>query len=524
MSYQSPLHNGASKRSAYLGKDGLPNLDSLKIQSKDSNVDREFKIDSGAHVNGLATALANGISSVEGYVGYSNLPNQIYRKAVRKGFEFNILVVGESGVGKSTFVNSLFLSEVYNTDHPGPSKRQRKTTCVQSHTVILKENGVYLKLNLIDTPGFGDCIDNTNCWQPVLDYIISRFDDYISGESRVNRPCQSIPDQRIHACIYFIAPTGHSLKPLDLEFLSRIQDKVNVIPVIAKADTLTPEECREFKKTILSDLASRKIRVFEFIDPPECSDRSNDEELVKLRRLRDRVPFAIVGANTLITNNAGVRVRARSYPWGIVEVENMDHNDFAAIRYLLLSVYMQELRDVTHNVHYENYRNAKLSGIALESHFQTRDGKDPMALMEAEKKEHEAKMRKMEAEMEAVFDQKVEEKNQKLRELESDLMRRVEQMREQLKAQELEQEAARRAFELERQNWEENWREWDIGAEIGTNGPTLGLGERVMNENNSFDVIKSGIFDDPHLHLHHRIILLIFIVTVVFAADTTVFF
>ncbi|CAH8452286.1 unnamed protein product [Schistosoma haematobium] len=407
MSYQSPLHNGASKRSAYLGKDGLPNLDSLKIQSKDPNVDREFKIDSGAHVNGLATALANGISSVEGYVGYSNLPNQIYRKAVRKGFEFNILVVGESGVGKSTFVNSLFLSEVYNTDHPGPSKRQRKTTCVQSHTVILKENGVYLKLNLIDTPGFGDCIDNTNCWQPVLDNIISRFDDYISGESRVNRPCQSIPDQRIHACIYFIAPTGHSLKPLDLEFLSRIQDKVNVIPVIAKADTLTPEECREFKKTILSDLASRKIRVFEFIDPPECSDRSNDEELVKLRRLRDRVPFAIVGANTLITNNAGVRVRARSYPWGIVEVENMDHNDFAAIRYLLLSVYMQELRDVTHNVHYENYRNAKLSGIALESHFQTRDGKDPMALMEAEKKEHEAKMRKMEAEMEAVFDQKI---------------------------------------------------------------------------------------------------------------------
>lgn len=62
---------------------------------------------------------------------------------------------------------------------------------------------------------------------------------------------------------------------------------------------------------------------------------------------------------------------------------------------------------MTHNVHYENYRNAKLSGIALESHFQTRDGKDPMALMEAEKKEHEAKMRKMEAEMEAVFDQKV---------------------------------------------------------------------------------------------------------------------
>lgn len=76
---------------------------------------------------------------------------------------------------------------------------------------------------------------------------------------------------------------------------------------------------------------------------------------------------------------------------------------FAVVSIRLIT---QELRDVTHNVHYENYRTAKLSGIAQESHFQTRDGKDPMSLMEAEKKEHEAKMRKMEAEMESVFEQK----------------------------------------------------------------------------------------------------------------------
>ncbi|VDQ05276.1 unnamed protein product [Trichobilharzia regenti] len=145
MSY-SPHHGGANKRSAYLGKDGLPNLDSLKISNKDTNIDKEYKTDPGSLMNGAVAKLANGVSPVEGYVGYSNLPNQ--------------------------------------------------------------ENGVYLKLNLIDTPGFGDCIDNTDCWQPVLDYIVSRFDDYISGESRVNRPCQSIPDQRVHACIYFIAPTG----------------------------------------------------------------------------------------------------------------------------------------------------------------------------------------------------------------------------------------------------------------------------------------------------------------------------
>ena len=29
-----------------------------------------------------------------GYVGFANLPNQVHRKSVRKGFQFTIMVVG----------------------------------------------------------------------------------------------------------------------------------------------------------------------------------------------------------------------------------------------------------------------------------------------------------------------------------------------------------------------------------------------------------------------------------------------
>jgi len=32
---------------------------------------------------------------LDGYVGFANLPNQVYRKAVKKGFEFTLMVVGE---------------------------------------------------------------------------------------------------------------------------------------------------------------------------------------------------------------------------------------------------------------------------------------------------------------------------------------------------------------------------------------------------------------------------------------------
>ena len=33
-----------------------------------------------------------------GYVGFANLPNQWHRKSVRKGFNFNVMVVGESSL------------------------------------------------------------------------------------------------------------------------------------------------------------------------------------------------------------------------------------------------------------------------------------------------------------------------------------------------------------------------------------------------------------------------------------------
>jgi len=39
---------------------------------------------------------------------------------------------------------------------------------------MLKEKGVNLSLTVVDTPGFGDAVDNSDCWQPVLEYIESR--------------------------------------------------------------------------------------------------------------------------------------------------------------------------------------------------------------------------------------------------------------------------------------------------------------------------------------------------------------
>lgn len=186
---------------------------------------------------------------LDGYVGFANLPNQVYRKAVKRGFEFTLMIVGESGLGKSTLINSMFLADIYNQDqHPGPSHCIKKTVAVETTKVLLKENGVNLTLTVVDTPGFGDAVDNSNCWVPIIDFIEAKYEEYLTAESRVHR--KALPDNRVHTCLYFIAPSGHGLKPLDVEFMQRLCDKVNIIPAIAKADTLTPEEIQLFKKQV----------------------------------------------------------------------------------------------------------------------------------------------------------------------------------------------------------------------------------------------------------------------------------
>lgn len=39
-----------------------------------------------------------------GYVGFANLPNQVHRKSVKKGFEFTLMVVGEWSLVHFSFI------------------------------------------------------------------------------------------------------------------------------------------------------------------------------------------------------------------------------------------------------------------------------------------------------------------------------------------------------------------------------------------------------------------------------------
>ncbi|KAJ2001184.1 Cell division control protein 3 [Coemansia sp. RSA 2322] len=367
---------------------------------------------------------------MNGYVGFSNFPNQEHRRSIKRGFNFTLMVVGESGLGKSTLINTLFESKVYPTKETEESVGTvRAGVEITSVSADIQENGVKLRLNVVDTPGFGDSINNEDAWRPILENIESRFDAYLAQENRVNR--SKIVDNRVNAVLYFIRPTGHGLRAVDIEFMKHLHTRVNLIPVIAKADTLAGREVEGFKARILADINYHGIQIFRPV-----SDQFDDPETVADNKaIGARIPFAVVGSERVVARADGAAVRGRQYPWGTVEVENEAHNDFVSLRQMLLRTHMEELRDATDVALYEAYRTQKLLALGHVQDNAVFREFNPRAAAEEEERVHGAKMQKLEAEMAAVFRQKVHEKEGKLKLSEEELHARHQQMKAVLEKQ-----------------------------------------------------------------------------------------
>ncbi|XP_078741743.1 septin-5-like isoform X1 [Lampetra fluviatilis] len=315
--------------------------------------------------------MAQQHSADKDYVGFATLPTQVHRKTVKKGFDFTLLVAGESGLGKSTLINSLFLTDLYrDRTQLNAEERIERTVEICRHTLDIEEKGVKLKLTVVDTPGFADALNNTESWRPVSDYVEQQFEQFFRDESGLNR--KHLLDHRVHCCLYFVSPYGHGLRPIDVAFMRALHDKVNIVLLIAKADTMTTQELAAFKQRLRDEVEEFGIKLYQF---PECD--SDEEEDVKQRdkELKASVPFAVVGSNTVV-DALGKRVRGRLYPWGIVEVENSVHCDFTRLRSMLVQTHMQDLKDVTQDTHYENFRARhihSMANLALQSHHREGD-------------------------------------------------------------------------------------------------------------------------------------------------------
>ncbi|KAH0511219.1 Septin-14 [Microtus ochrogaster] len=332
------------------------------------------------------------------HFGFECLPTQLVNKSIQKGFSFNILCVGETGIGKSTLINTLFNINL----------KENKTSHFYSKvglkvkTYELQERNIPLKLTVVKTVGYGDQINKEASYQPVIDYLDAQFEAYLQEELKIKRSLVDYNDSRIHVCLYFIAPTGHSLKSLDLVTMKNIDRRVNIIPLIAKADALSKSDLQRFKSNIMSELDSNGIQIYQFHEDDEDAAQANPSG-------NGLLPFAVVGSMEEV--KVGKRmVRGRHYPWGVLQVENENHCDFVKLRDLLLCTHMEDLKDQTHSHHYECYRISRLQQLGFND---TGPDSQPVSfqeMYEAKRQEFHNQCQREEEELKQTFMQRVKEK------------------------------------------------------------------------------------------------------------------
>jgi len=297
------------------------------------------------------------ITRLNSYVGFDSITRQVEHKMLKRGYSFNCMVVGQTGLGKSTLINTIFASHLIDTKGRFESDEAvRQTTEIQAVSHIVQENNVKLRLNIVDTPGYGDQVNNEGCWDPIIKYIKDQHSAYLRKELTAMRD-RHIQDTRIHACLYFIAPTGHSLKTIDIIVMKKLAEVVNVVPVIAKSDSLTKEERDLFKRRIRAELLHHQIRFYPFE-----SDENDPEEVQLNLHIQGMMPFAIVGSERNVIID-GKPVRGRKHKWGVINVENEQHCEFVYLRNFLTRTHLQDLIETTAQIHYEAFRSKQLLAL-----------------------------------------------------------------------------------------------------------------------------------------------------------------
>lgn len=283
-------------------------------------------------------------------------PEEIRRiKNLKKGINFTLLICGQEGTGKSSFINSLCKQQVLQRDtiHVDPKKSHLNPgiEIIRQYINIIEEKSTPISLDIVFTPGFGDNIDNSKCNSKIIEYLENQFDEVLTEECRIQRDPR-FKDGRPHAALYFIRPTSKGLRELDVETMKLLSTRVNIIPVIGKADSLTLEELKLNKALILQDIRANNIQIYDF---PIDNNDSNEE----YNNLKDSLPFAI-GGSYEVEQIDNIEYHVRKYPWGVFKIEDLKHCDFTLLRNSIFGSHLQELKDSTHNILYENYRREKL--------------------------------------------------------------------------------------------------------------------------------------------------------------------
>ncbi|EAS04011.2 septin protein (macronuclear) [Tetrahymena thermophila SB210] len=273
---------------------------------------------------------------------------------LKKTISLNIIVIGKTGIGKSTFIEA-FLNEKFEK----LNNEIRPTTIdIIEKKAVRKENGITLNLNMIDTPGYDADTQIAQWQQKIIGYITSKFEKFKQvKKEQDNKDAskqQEIQDQRVHGCLYFLC--GPRINKVDLDNLKKLQEYVSIIPILARGDSYTPEEVKQYKKQLRNDADQNKIF---FFDPQEVF-QDQPEKLNKLLKspFGSVPPFLIISSIKQIQKSENQVFYGREYKWGICDIKNPEHSDFMLLYTSLIGYFSTKLIKLA-DVYQNSYFNQK---------------------------------------------------------------------------------------------------------------------------------------------------------------------
>ncbi|EWS72727.1 septin protein (macronuclear) [Tetrahymena thermophila SB210] len=275
-----------------------------------------------------------------------NLQQQIHEE--HNNVNLNIMVVGESGTGKTTFINT-FLH--YDKRFKFQKKEELLFSKVVEHTYIKQDQDIRYQLQMIDTLGYGEKLSQEKWYKLVKQQIINKFglheqmeQSLFNSEVHQNKLLylqkeKKFQDKRIHCCLYFLQPPR--IKDSDLIYIQKLSKLVNVIPIIAKGDTLTQNETIELKRQFLEMCEDNGFQIYNI-------EKGLDRNVEFLNHIQNSPngkcpPFTIVSSDFQLEDTTNHIYYGRQYNWGTVDILNPKHCDFQLLYNLLLYQINQDL-------------------------------------------------------------------------------------------------------------------------------------------------------------------------------------
>lgn len=340
-------------------------------------------------------------------VGFGSLSNHFLQRSRRDGSDFNLLVIGAAGCGKSTLLSNIYNHQVLPADRRRYTRVPGTVEFIE-HLSRIDEAGTTLRLKVTEVLGHGELGFGTSSRQnqekkisSILKHVEERHHKHFDSENYAHRPTTQKSQQKhtknqggdvlYHAVIVFIQPQKNlTLSEVDCALLRTLQSRVNLIPIVAKADSYIQDEITRIKANIKRALNESKVLIF-----PNITDLNDDDWVIREAvDVRSHCPFLTIAARQDSEDAQNINT-IRQYPWGTAHVdspislqqqrkqnpstlslgsasrliEQSEHcgcgNDLVPMQKMLIRSYFEFLKRHTLEKLYENYRTEMVGNVQL---------------------------------------------------------------------------------------------------------------------------------------------------------------